>query len=91
MACDDPIERVRADAERQLTREEADAWLSAPVTDEERARVLELVDWFTRRYPTPLARLQYIGRTTSRWRANSLAPGRSQEPSLRPDTDPPDA
>lgn len=67
---DDLVELIRADAERQLSPEEAEAWLSAPVSDEERAHVLELVDWFTRRYPTPLERLQYVRRATARWRAS---------------------
>jgi hypothetical protein len=62
---------ARAIAERTSTSlppAEADAYLREPVTDEERAGVLEQVRWFTRRYPTPLERLAYITRASARWR-----------------------
>jgi len=38
-------------AERQLSVEEARAYLSTPVSDTEREDVLALVDWFRKRYP----------------------------------------
>lgn len=59
---------IAARASTSLSVEEAEAYLRAPVTDEERAGVLEQVRWFTRRYPTPLARLAYVRRATVRWR-----------------------
>jgi hypothetical protein len=31
---------------------------------DEREEMLALIDWFVRRYPTPLARLKYIRRQT---------------------------
>ena len=51
------LERVRRLAERQLSAEEFDAYVHAPMTDAERREILESVAWFTRRYPTPAERL----------------------------------
>ena len=62
---------ARALAERvasAVTPEEAEIYLRTPITDDERAGVLEQVRWFTRRYPTPLQRLQYVRRASARWR-----------------------
>jgi hypothetical protein len=59
---------IAARISTSLSAEEAEAYLRAPVTDEERAGVLEQLRWFTRRYPTPLARLAYVRRATARWR-----------------------
>lgn len=55
----DVIRAVRAYADRRLSAEEFDAYVNSPITDEERAEVLSLIDWFTRRYPTPGERLAY--------------------------------
>ena len=38
-----------------------------PLTDEEHENTMELVRWFTRRYPTPAARLAYVRRAYRRW------------------------
>jgi hypothetical protein len=65
---------LTAYANRQLTREEVDAWLSTPISDEERAHVLELVDWFCRRYPEPADRLAYARRAYARWTASRPSP-----------------
>lgn len=59
---DEGTERLRAFAERRLTREEFEAYVGAPISDAERAATLELVDWFCRRYPTPAARPAYVRR-----------------------------
>jgi hypothetical protein len=59
--------RIRELTERSLTPEEARAYLDTPVTEEERAAVLDQVRWFTRRYPTPLERLAYVRRAWRRW------------------------
>ena len=59
--------RLRAWVERRLTAEEAHAWLSVPMGDDERAEVLSLVRWFRRRYPTPAERLAYVRRAYVRW------------------------
>jgi hypothetical protein len=54
---DDAVRAVRAMAERSLSLEDFDAYVHAPMSDEERASVIELYEWFTRRYPTPMQRL----------------------------------
>lgn len=53
---------------RTLDPEEARAYLDAPVSDAEREDVLALVQWFERRYPTPIERLAYVRRAYARWR-----------------------
>ena len=53
--------------ERQLSPSEARAYLDAPVTEVEREELQALVDWFRRRYPTPLERLAYVRRAYARW------------------------
>jgi hypothetical protein len=54
---DDILEEVRRVAERRLSPEEFEAYVNAPMSDEERRSISELIDWFMRRYPTPAARL----------------------------------
>lgn len=60
---------LRLEAERTLSPDEAREYLAAPVSDMEREAVLELVEWFRRRYPTPMARLAYARRAYARWQA----------------------
>ncbi len=67
------VARLRELAERPLTREEWEARRSVPTTDEERAEINALIDWFTRRYPTPAERLAYARRAYKRW-ARSFPP-----------------
>jgi len=50
--------RVRQMAERQLSREEFDAYVNAPMSDDERTEIRSLIAWFCKRYPTPLERLR---------------------------------
>jgi len=50
--------------EQPATAEEIAA-AQAPLTDDERAAIRDLVRWFTRRYPTFLERHDYIRR---KWR-----------------------
>lgn len=57
---------VRREAARILTPAEWDAYVRAPMTEGERAETASLVEWFTRRYPTPLERLQYVTRAMKR-------------------------
>lgn len=68
---DDARDRVRArvgaEMERALSAEEAAAYLSAPVTEEERENVRALARWFTRRYPTGAERLADVRRAYRRW------------------------
>ena len=52
---------------RELTLEEARAYLDHTVTPAEREGVLDVVRWFTRRYRTPLERLAYVRRASARW------------------------
>ena len=56
-----------AEINRELTADEARAYRDHPITDAEREEVLALVRWFTRRYPTPAARLAYARRAYARW------------------------
>jgi len=60
------IDEVRRLAERKLSASEFDAYVEAPMSDEERQEILSLVAWFTRRYPTPCARLAYARRAYRR-------------------------
>jgi hypothetical protein len=56
------------DVDRVLSREEAQAYLDAPVSEAERENVLALVRWFRRRYRSPAERLAYARRAYARWR-----------------------
>lgn len=47
------------DTERRLTAEELHDYVNAPMSDREREEIESLIVWFTRRYPTPAARLAY--------------------------------
>ena len=60
-------DRVRAHLERTVPDAEADAYLSMPIEEDERRAVLDLVEWFLRRYPSPLERLRYVDRTYRVW------------------------
>ncbi len=60
-------QRMMAEVNRQLSVEEARAYLAQPITPQEREEVLGLVRWFTRRYPTPAERLAYARRAYARW------------------------
>ena len=66
------LARLRGLAERKLSLEEVAAALAVPISAEERAGVLELIEWFGRRYPTPAARLAYVRRAYRRWRPRPL-------------------
>lgn len=63
----DALRARRACIHRQLSLEEVDAYLSQPITEEERRSVLELVTWFRRRYPTPAERLRYVTQAFRLW------------------------
>ncbi len=51
------VEAIRRMSERRLTAEEFDAYVNAPMSDDERTEIHELIAWFRRRYPRPLDRL----------------------------------
>ena len=67
-------DRVREIADRKVTREEADAYLAAPVSDDERNEVLALRRWFCTRYPTAGERLAYVRRAYLRWSTTPTPP-----------------
>ncbi len=60
---------LRREAGAYASPDEARDYLTAPVSDIERDAVVELVGWFRRRYPTPLARLAYARKAYARWQA----------------------
>jgi hypothetical protein len=64
------VSALRAFAERQLTPEEFDAMLRAPMSPAEREEILDLFRWFQRRYPTAGKRLAYGRRAYARWKRN---------------------
>ena len=51
---------------RRLSAEEVTAFLANPLTDDEVASTIELVDWFLRRYPTAMERFSYNRRAYAR-------------------------
>ncbi len=61
------VARVRALAERRLSDEEFDAYVNAPMSDEERKEILASFTWFTKRYPTPGGRLAAARKAYARW------------------------
>jgi len=68
---EDTRQHLAAFASRTLNQEEARDWLEAPIGDSEREQILDLVRWFTRRYPTPAARLAYVRAAYRRWQQSS--------------------
>ena len=54
--------------DRRVTAEELRRELERSIDEAEREEVLSLVRWFTKRYPSPEARLAYLRRAYSRWR-----------------------
>ena len=61
------MERVRKLAERRLSAEEFNAYVNAPMSEDERQEILASVAWFTRRYPTPAERLAAARRAYEQW------------------------
>ena len=61
------LERVRKLAERQLSAEEFDAYVHAPMSENERQEILASLAWFTKRYPTPGERLAAARRAYKQW------------------------
>ena len=58
----DEVARMRALAERRMSREEFVSYIEAPMSAEELDGNLELLAWFKGRYLTVLARLQHARR-----------------------------
>ena len=61
------LSRVRQIAERQLSAEEFNAYINAPMEEAERREILDSVAWFTKRYPTPGARLAAARHAYKSW------------------------
>ncbi|MGB8329851.1 MAG: hypothetical protein WCE62_06965 [Polyangiales bacterium] len=61
------LEEARQFAERILAADAFDAYVSAPVSEEEREEALRLIRWFSKRYGTPAQRLAYVRRAYARW------------------------
>jgi len=68
------VDELRADSERRLSAAEFNAYVDAPMSDFEREEIDANIAWFTRRYPTPEARLAWLRRTYAMW-ASSLPKG----------------
>jgi len=66
-------DRLAAEVNREMTAEQARAYVDRPITADERDAVLSLVRWFRRRYPTPDARLAYVRRAYARWTRSAAA------------------
>ena len=61
------LQRVRDLSERELSPEEFEAYVHAPMTDDERGEILASIDWFMKRYPTPGERLASARRAYQQW------------------------
>jgi hypothetical protein len=61
------LARVRQIADRQLSAEEFNAYINAPMEEAERREILDSVAWFTRRYPTPGERLAAARHAYKSW------------------------
>jgi hypothetical protein len=62
---------IAREVNRLVSRQELQEALEGPISAEERQAFVELFRWFTRRYPTGEARLEYIRRAYARWTAGS--------------------
>ena len=62
---------VEAIYNRRLSAEELARLLSTPISAEEVASTMELVRWFSRRYPTAKERFAYVRRAYARVVARS--------------------
>jgi hypothetical protein len=67
------VARVRAMAEESLSPEEFTARLQVPLSDEEYEETRSLIEWFTRRYKTPVERLRYARHAYRRWQRGAPA------------------
>ncbi len=53
--------------ERRISEEEFDRIVNAPYVEGEHEDTIELIRWFTRRYPTVRERLQYARQAYEEW------------------------
>nr|UXE44646.1 hypothetical protein Hi04_10k_c2877_00014 [uncultured bacterium] len=68
------VAELRRFAGRRLDADEFNAGVNAPMSDFEREQIDALIDWFTRRYPTPAERLAYIRRAYAQARRRMPPP-----------------
>lgn len=61
------LQATRRFAERILPADAFDAYVNAPVSEDEREDALRLIRWFSKRYRTPAQRLAYVRRAYARW------------------------
>ena len=61
------LKRIHELAERHLSVEEFEAYVHAPMTEQERENILESIRWFRRRYPTAGERLAATRRAYKEW------------------------
>ena len=60
-------DRVAAIVNRRVSLDELREALEGPIGEDERAEILRLVQWFTRRYPSSEERLAYVRQACARW------------------------
>ena len=61
------LQATRRFSERILDADAFDAYVNAPVSEDEREDALRLIRWFSNRYRTPAQRLAYVRRAYVRW------------------------
>jgi hypothetical protein len=60
------VQAIHDLSERRLSEAEFNAYVDAPMSDDERREILDLIAWFERRYPRPLDRLVSARRAYAR-------------------------
>jgi hypothetical protein len=68
-------EAVRQAIDRAVTLEELRDILERPISTAESDEVVSLLRWFTRRYPSPEARLAYVKKAYARWTRAQVTSG----------------
>ena len=68
-------EAVRQAIDRAVTVEELRDVLQRPISTTEKDAAVSLFRWFTRRYPSPEARLAYVKGAYARWTRAQVASG----------------
>jgi len=58
---------VAAIVNRRVSLDELREALEGPIGEDERAEILRLVQWFTRRYPSSEERFAYVRQACARW------------------------
>ncbi len=59
--------QIDALSERRLSAAEVRAYLATPMSEAERAEIVDLARWFQQHYPTGAERLAYVRRAYARW------------------------